>query len=672
MKIEINDNNFFNYSKKELFKEIMRLNNELINEKNETAKLKNYINSIIDNSPTAIIVCDAPEGNISYINNAVWDFRGKTDAKMTGISVVEYVSTWKEYYPDGRQYKGEEMPLARSLLHGEIVKNEELIVELEDGTRKWTSAWSAPIKNNTGEIIGAMVLFYDVTEKKEVELEILEAKNKADLANKAKSIFLANMSHELRTPMNAILGYSQLMQRDASLSPKQYKYLDTINRSGELLLALINDVLEISKIEAGKTALDVVTFDLRTLLGDLEEMFRARTDAKGLQFEVMGMDEVPDYIEADENKLGRVLINLLGNAVKFTEEGGVTLRVSAKSIARGAECKDTEKKANQILSPNPNALCLTFEVEDTGIGIAEDELDDVFAYFEQTASGRAKKSGTGLGLAISRDYIRMMGGDITVTSQEGKGSTFGFETPVRESGEAYIKEKAVRQRRVIGLEPGQDIPRILVAEDMEESRTMLAKLLRTVGFQVREATDGKQAVKIFHEWQPDFIWMDIRMPVMDGLETTRHIKKTEAGQSTVVAALTAHALEEEKERILSAGCDDFVRKPFREYEIFDVMGKHLGLRYEYEDSRAEAVPAEPEVEISPEQLAALPADLRRQLHKATVELDRKGALALIGKIKTIDAHIAEGLEFFVRNLAFELLLDLLEKKEQSEQEDSHE
>ena len=270
MKIEINDNNFFNYSKKELFKEIMRLNNELINEKNETAKLKNYINSIIDNSPTAIIVCDAPEGNISYINNAVWDFRGKTDAKMTGISVVEYVSTWKEYYPDGRQYKGEEMPLARSLLHGEIVKNEELIVELEDGTRKWTSAWSAPIKNNTGEIIGAMVLFYDVTEKKEVELEILEAKNKADLANKAKSIFLANMSHELRTPMNAILGYSQLMQRDASLSPKQYKYLDTINRSGELLLALINDVLEISKIEAGKTALDVVTFDLRTLLGDLK------------------------------------------------------------------------------------------------------------------------------------------------------------------------------------------------------------------------------------------------------------------------------------------------------------------------------------------------------------------------------------------------------------------
>ena len=275
MKIEINDNNFFNYSKKELFKEIMRLNNELINEKNETAKLKNYINSIIDNSPTAIIVCDAPEGNISYINNAVWDFRGKTDAKMTGISVVEYVSTWKEYYPDGRQYKGEEMPLARSLLHGEIVKNEELIVELEDGTRKWVSAWSAPIKNNTGEIIGAMVLFYDVTEKKEVELEILEAKNKADLANKAKSVFLANMSHELRTPLNAILGYSQLMQGDLSLIPEHHKHLDTINRSGEHLQALINDVLEISKIETGQTTIESTTFDLRAMLRDLENMFKS-------------------------------------------------------------------------------------------------------------------------------------------------------------------------------------------------------------------------------------------------------------------------------------------------------------------------------------------------------------------------------------------------------------
>ena len=661
MKIEINDNNFFNYSKKELFKEIMRLNNELINEKNETAKLKNYINSIIDNSPTAIIVCDAPEGNISYINNAVWDFRGKTDAKMTGISVVEYVSTWKEYYPDGRQYKGEEMPLARSLLHGEIVKNEELIVELEDGTRKWTSAWSAPIKNNTGEIIGAMVLFYDVTEKKEVELEILEAKNKADLANKAKSIFLANMSHELRTPMNAILGYSQLMQRDASLSPKQYKYLDTINRSGELLLALINDVLEISKIEAGKTALDVVTFDLRTLLGDLEEMFRARTDAKGLQFEVMGMDEVPGYIEADENKLGRVLINLLGNAVKFTEEGGVTLRVSAKSIARGAECKDTEKKANQILSPNPNALCLTFEVEDTGIGIAEDELDDVFAYFEQTASGRAKKSGTGLGLAISRDYIRMMGGDITVTSQEGKGSTFGFETPVRESGEAYIKEKAVRQRRVIGLEPGQDIPRILVAEDMEESRTMLAKLLRTVGFQVREATDGKQAVKIFHEWQPDFIWMDIRMPVMDGLETTRHIKKTEAGQSTVVAALTAHALEDEREMILAAGCDYFVCKPFREQVIFDVIAKHLGLKYVYKEEQTEAESVNSNEALLRKQLATLPQELISRLHQAVTELDRPRTLALIEQVAEQDASIGSALGTFAKKLDYGRLLMLLKE-----------
>jgi PAS domain S-box-containing protein len=502
----------------------------------------------------------------------------------------------------------------------------------------------------------------ELVEQRATELTIArdvadKARRLAEDANKAKSIFLANISHELRTPLNAILGYSQLMQRDASLAPEQQEYLNTINRSGEHLLGLINDVLEISKIEAGQITLDVATFDLWALLGDMENMFRVRTDAKGLHLNFIGINEVPRYLETDEHKLRQILINVLGNAVKFTGHGSVTLRVSIKGMDREPVCKDTKY------------LC--FEVEDTGVGIAEEELDKVFAAFEQTESGRMSRTGTGLGMAITQNYVHMMGGDIIVVSTLGKGSIFRIEIAVSEGSQADIKEQTIQLKRVIGLEPGQDIPRILVAEDREESRAMLVKLLRIVGFHVQEALNGKQAIEIFQQWQPNFIWMDIRMPVMDGLEATRHIKETETGKSTVVAALTAHALEEERKQIMAAGCDDVVRKPLREHDIFDVMKKHLGLSYVYEEAGEETVPVKSEVEIGPEQLAALPSDLLSQLYQAALELNEQQSLVLIEKIKPIDAHIARKLEVLVKNFAYDSLQDLVKRSERSAPGDTH-
>ena len=267
--------------------------------------------------------------------------------------------------------------------------------------------------------------------------------------------------------MNAIMGYSQLMGRDASLLPEQRENLNTISRCGKHLLALINDVLSISRIEAGETTFDITTFDLHTLLRDLENMFDASVDAKGLQFEVIGNEDLPRYIATDESKLRQVLVNLLANAIKFTKQGGITLRVAVEDGTSGG-------------------MRLAIEVQDTGTGVAEQEMGKMFHYFEQTESGKKSKRGTGLGLAISRNYVRMLGGDITVTSQEGKGSTFRFQIDIEAGDEAFLKMRAAQQRRVIGLAPGREVPRILVAEDTVESRDLLVKLLQSVGFQGRK------------------------------------------------------------------------------------------------------------------------------------------------------------------------------------------
>lgn len=471
--------------------------------------------------------------------------------------------------------------------------------------------------------------------------ELVDAKDRAEAASRAKSEFLANMSHELRTPMNAILGYSQLMRRDVSLLPDQRENLNTINRCGEHLLALINDVLSISKIEAGQATLDTKMFDLHAMLRDLENIFDAGLDAKGLQFEVIGIEDLPRYVATDESKLRQVLVNLLGNAVKFTERGGITLRLAVVDGISGGRR-------------------LAVEVQDTGAGISEHELNKVFQYFEQTESGRKSKSGTGLGLAISRNYIRMMGGDIAVSSKQGKGCTFRFRIDIEEGNDTVFKAWAAQQRRVIGLAPGQDVPRILVVEDMEESRKLLTKLLRTIGFQVEEVVNGQDAIEKWHQWQPHLIWMDKRMPIMDGYQAATKIKNAPGGKGTVILALTASAFAEDRQNAVEHGCDDFVLKPFREYEIFDMIRKYLGVQYVYAKEDEGSKPAVAKEKMSDENLAAtikdLPDDLIARLKRATELSDAAMIDRLIDDIRLQNAALGDAFSSLAENFAYDQIL----------------
>ena len=402
----------------------------------------------------------------------------------------------------------------------------------KDGTEFPVEISLSPLETEEGVLVSSAIR--DITERKRVEQEIMNlnrrleaAAAEAEAANRAKSTFLSTMSHEIRTPMNAILGYAQLMLRDPSLGADAKTNLKIIGRSGEHLLALINDVLDMSKIEAGRIELNPTTFNLSRLLDDLAAMFRLRAEAKALRFEMLVDGESVPYVLADEGKIRQVLINLLGNAIKFTERGQIKLHVTLE-----------QRTGRSVMAVS--------RVEDTGPGIAEEEQAKLFEPFSQATGGLNTQEGTGLGLAISRKYARLMGGDITVTRAPGKGSIFRFEIPIERGDAGRCREAQCAAPRHCAYGRGRRAPRILVVDDQLENRDWLMKLLTSIGFSVRGADNGEAAIRVWEEWNPQLILMDVHMPVMDGLEATRRIKADPRGKETVIVALTASAMDEDR------------------------------------------------------------------------------------------------------------------------------
>ena len=535
----------------------------------------------------------------------------------------------------------------------------ELEVVRKDGTILPVMLNATAVRDEGGRFVMSRSVLYDVTERRKAEQEIAryrdhlealvaertaaltdsnrqlsEAKEKAEAASHAKSTFLANMSHEIRTPMNAILGFTQILQRSPSLAPPDRENLDVILRSGQNLLALINDVLEMSKIEAGRTDCSRRTFDLHDLLDDLQLMFRVPADAKRLYWELVKAGDLPRHIVSDEGKLRQILINLVGNAVKFTERGGIVLR------ARPAATADDR----------PPRLIL--EVEDSGPGIAEHEREQVFEAFRQAARG-IEKGGTGLGLAISRRFARLMDGEITVHAPVGKGCLFRLEIPF-ESGRADDIHRQPARRAVLGLVPGRDEVRILVVDDKADNRLFLRRMLAPLGFILGEAADGAEAVAEWRRFHPHLILMDILMPVMDGNEAARRIRREPDGGAVKIVALSASAFDEDRDAVMATGADDFVRKPVIVDDLLALIARHLDLEYRYGDDDGKETGAA-EAPLSQEALAGLPTDLLEALRAAVFRSDDVAMIALIGRLPPERGALAAPLGRLVRRFEWDTL-----------------
>lgn len=608
-----------------MFSDITQRKQAEIKLRESEAKYQMLVKNSID-----VVYSVSLEGTITFVSPQIARL-GYTDEEVLSKSFIEFVAPAQQQQVlvafEKRKQDGKSIPA-------------EFLWRMKNGKYCWVEVIEKAVCDDSGTPSHHVGVMRDITERKQVQDNLKKAKEAAESANRAKSEFLSNMSHELRTPLNAILGFSQLMQRDDSVTKKQSENINIINRSGAHLLALINDILDMSKIEARQLKLNKQSFDFSETLKNIEKMISIRAQKKSLRFVTEIDPQVPKFINGDEHRIRQILLNILGNAVKFTDQGVISLRLS-----------ESESK-------------LFFEVTDEGKGIDAEDFNALFDPFTQTASGREQHEGSGLGLAICRKLIQLMNGEIQVESTLGVGTVFKFNIEI-ETAKTTKYERREYPKKVIGLEPHQPDYRILVVEDNNENRIYLCKLLKLIGFNIKEVTNGLEGVEIAHSWQPDLILMDIRMPVMDGYEATRRIKTYTKTKVPIIIAVTANVFEKDKKKALSAGCDGFVRKPVQESELFDVLSNHLKVKFKYEanDNQRVGTTGSPSntAELTKASLSVLPKQILTKLKAAAINLNLELISDLIEEI-TILGHddIAELLTQITNEYNFGAIDDLID------------
>jgi PAS domain S-box-containing protein len=525
----------------------------------------------------------------------------------------------------------------------------------------WMLSKGKAVVNDRGEVTRLVGVAIDISDRKAAEVELVKAKEAAEVANQAKSIFLANMSHELRSPLNAILGFAQLLNGSSNLTTQQQNNLNIIQRSGEHLLGLINEILDLSKIEAGQSILIEEGFDLWQLIEELKNIFTIKASQKNLQLTFVISPKLPRYIQSDRVKLRQILTNLLSNAIKFTKEGGVRFEADVGETLSVDLTGKTDRSDVQ----------LHFRISDTGVGVEPDEMDDLFRPFVQTQSGLQSQQGTGLGLAICNGYIQLFGGKIEVHSQPKLGSIFDCQISALPVEFVEVIPENSLYSRVIGLQPHQPLYRILIVDDELYNCQLLEQFLTLVGFEVQIANNGLEAVQKWQTFQPDLIWMDLKMPVLDGYEATRQIRQIEqqnqayASSRTVIIALTASIFNEQKQAALEAGCDDFVHKPLQVTLIFNKMTEYLGVQYLYQEIEQASPTVNGENDLSQiqSQLATLSSEWKSKLKEAVLSLDGEEINQLIAEISPESEKLANYLKSQTEHFNYEFILQLLPTEE---------
>jgi len=473
---------------------------------------------------------------------------------------------------------------------------------------------SRPIFSNNSLVLeGSVVVFSDITKRKEHENQLKKATIEAQKANRSKSMFLTNMSHELRTPLNAILGFASLLKKSDNCTPIQRQNIDTIYKSGQHLLSLINEILEFAKIEAGKINITPVEFDLYNLLEDIKTIFTSRCEDKNLKFSLEKTNNVPKYIKCDEKRLRQILINIIGNAHKFTYKGFIKVKVDYK---------------------NPN---LFIEVQDSGIGMSQEEQKKIFKPFEQIEENKHKHQGTGLGLTITKELISKMDGTIDLKSEKGEGSCFSFTIKI-EQLKKLIKEKS-HFDGIIKIKEQKKF-NILVADDTKENRDLLVQLLHSYGLNTYEAKDGIEVLNLCKKEKIDLIFMDILMPNLNGLETTKKLKNDQKYKNIPIIAISANVFEEDRQKVLKSEANYFLPKPFDENDIAKTLENFLDLQFEYV-KKDKAISKKP----------ILDKNIAKQIYDFAIKLDGNSILDILDK-NDINPYTKEYIENLIKEFSF--------------------